>query len=58
MPDSESKKKWTRDNTMIVSVKLNRNTDADIIKKLHSEPTRQGYIKALIRQDIASSKRE
>lgn len=33
-------------------LKLNRNTDHDIIDKLDSVPNKQGYIKGLIRADI------
>ena len=36
-------------------LKLNLGTDADIIAKLASVPSMQGYIKQLIRQDIISS---
>lgn len=35
--------------------KLNKRTDADIIAKLDSVPSKQGYIKALIRADIAKN---
>jgi len=55
MPDSEAKKKWILENTITVTIKLNRNTDADIIRKLETVPSRQGYIKAVIRQDIVKS---
>lgn len=34
MPDSEAKKKWISDNTIIFSVKLMRRTEADIIEYL------------------------
>lgn len=32
---------------------LNHNTDSEIIKRLSKEPSKQGYIKRLIREDIA-----
>lgn len=32
MPDSEKKKAWIRANTIQATVKLNRNTDADIFQ--------------------------
>lgn len=35
-----------------VFVKLNRETDKDIIEKLESVDNIQGYLKALIRADI------
>ena len=39
--------------TVQIMVKLNLKTDADIIQKLSSEPNKQGYIKRLIRAEIA-----
>lgn len=51
MPDSEAKKKWDRENTVVVTMKLNKNQDADIIEKLNSVDNKQGYIKRLIRED-------
>lgn len=44
--------KYDKDNTKRLSLKLNLNTDADILKKLDSEKNVQGYIKKLIRNDI------
>lgn len=35
---------------------LNKSTDADIIEKLDSVENKQGYIKELIRADIAKNK--
>lgn len=37
-------------------INLNRNTDPDILDHLESLDNVQGYIKALIRADIASQK--
>lgn len=39
-------------NTVQIKMKLNRRTDADIIEKLDGAPSKQGYIKQLIREDI------
>ena len=36
-------------------LKLNVNTDADIIAHLEKQPSMQGYIKQIIREDIAKS---
>lgn len=36
-----------------VSLKLNDKTDSDVLKKLDEVPSKQGYIKGLIRADIA-----
>ncbi len=37
-------------------MKLNNNTDAAILAKLATVPSKQGYIKDLIRADIAKNK--
>ena len=52
VPESEAKKRWAKENTVVITIKLNRNTDGDIIGKLESEQNRQGYLKALIRRDM------
>ena len=36
-----------------ISLKLNKGTDADILERLEQVPSKQGYIKRLIRADIA-----
>lgn len=38
-------------------IDLNRNTDADVIAWLEGKDNRQGYIKALIRADMAATRR-
>ena len=43
---------YDRENTRRINLKLNNNTDADIINKLESTENIQGYIKQLIRADI------
>ena len=52
MPESAAKKRWDKQNTRSYTIKLNRNTDGDIMDKLDKTPNRQGYIKRLIRADI------
>ena len=52
-PDSEAKKAWIAEHTTRVVMNLNHNTDRDVIEKLSSVPSKQGYIKTLIREDIA-----
>lgn len=44
-----------RDKFKNIFLKLNKETDADILEKLESTDNVQGYIKALIRADINSS---
>lgn len=44
--------KYDKANTKQVKMKLNVNTDKDILRKLSEVGNVQGYIKALIRADI------
>jgi hypothetical protein len=46
--------RYDRENTVRVYIKLNKNTDADILAILDRQENKQGYIKALIRADAAS----
>ncbi|MCD7903378.1 MAG: hypothetical protein LUF91_06400 [Oscillospiraceae bacterium] len=54
----EGKKETPQDryhkaHTVSVNIRLMKNTEQDIIQKLNSVPNKAGYIKALIRADIA-----
>lgn len=53
MAQPESKTRWDRENTTVVTMKLNNKNDADILEKLNSVEHKQTYIKVLIRADIA-----
>ena len=44
--------KYDKENTIQIKLKLNKKTDADIIKRLSEADSKQGYIKELIRLDI------
>ena len=46
--------KYNKENTVQISLKLNRTTDADLIDSLNRIENKQGYIKDLIRRDIAN----
>lgn len=52
----ESQKRATRKYdakaTVQVKMKLNKTTDADILQRLDDVPSKQGYIKSLIRADM------
>ena len=52
----EAQAKYKKANTKQIALQLNIKTDTDILKKLEEVPNKQGYIKALIREDIAESK--
>lgn len=48
--------KYDKENTKRVYIKLNKNTDSDILSYLDSKPNKQGYIKELIRKDMKPNK--
>lgn len=48
--------KFNKEKTKSVQVRLNMNTDADILAKLDSVESKMGYIKRLIREDITRNK--
>lgn len=49
---TKTQAKYDAENTRQVHLKLNRRTDRDVLEKLDSVPSKQGYIKALIRADL------
>lgn len=46
--------KYDRANTKTYALKLNVKTDADIMARLAEVPNVQGYLKQLIRRDMAN----
>lgn len=48
MPDSEAKKEWMKQNTTFIGLKLNHNTDRDILDALEGKQ-KQTEIKRLLR---------
>lgn len=48
--------KFNKEKTKSVQIRLNLNTDADILAKLDSVESKMGYIKRLIREDMARNK--
>lgn len=47
-----SKAEYDRANTVQVKLKLNKRTDAALLRRLEQQSNKQGYIKALIQKDI------
>lgn len=54
MTDAQKKaqKKYDKENTKQVVLKLNMKSDADILARLQNEENKQGYIKELIRMNM------
>ena len=48
---SEAKKRYDKEHTKQIALKLNKRTDADILARLGRVGNMQGYIKKLIRKD-------
>lgn len=45
--------RYLKENTVGIYIRLNKKKDADILKALAASGNKQGYIKSLIRQDLA-----
>lgn len=54
MPDSEAKKRWMKENTVQIGLKLNKNTDGDILDYLAGKP-KQTEIKRILREYIRNA---
>lgn len=48
----KAQNKYDKEHTRQIHLKLNRRTDVDVLEKLDSVQSKQGYIKALIRADL------
>ena len=53
----KANKKYIKANTKTICVRLNYNTDKDIINKLDEVDSKMGYIKELIRKDLQTKKK-
>lgn len=47
--------RWNKTNQQRYTIAFMRRTEADLIEKLESVPNRAGYIKSLIRRDLAEN---
>ena len=56
MADSQAKREWEKANTTFIGLKLNHNTDADILQALDGKQ-RQTEIKRLLRVALAAEKK-
>ncbi|WP_206460250.1 hypothetical protein [Anaerovorax sp. IOR16] len=48
----KSQENYYMKNTVQIKLKLNANTDREILDKLNNVENKQGYIKELIRKDM------
>ena len=52
MAERESRKKWSKEHTTVVTFRLQNKGDADIIEYLNKQESKAGKIKELIRAEI------
>ena len=57
MYESEAKRKWQKENTVFIGVKLQKSTDADILKFLEGKQN-QTTIKIALREYMEHHKEE
>ncbi len=50
--DYEAQKKYNEAKSMVITMKLNKKNDSDIIEYLSKQESKQGTIKYLIRKEI------
>lgn len=48
--------KFNKEKTRCIQIRLNKSTDADILEQLEKVPSKMGYIKQLIREDMKKNK--
>lgn len=44
--------RWKKEHSVLISLRVMRSTEADILSKLEEQENKSAYIKALIRKDI------
>ena len=57
MPESEAYKKWSREKTVMITMRLQKSTDADILDFLEGK-AKQTVIKTALREYIENHKEE
>lgn len=55
MSDSAAKAAWIKENTTFIGLRLNHNTDADILSYIEGK-AKQTVIKELLREALAARK--
>ena len=48
----KAQKKYTKEKTRSICIRLNRETDADVLEKLDTIGNKADYIRELIRKDM------
>lgn len=53
---AKAQKKYTQEKTRTFYIRLNKETDADIIEKLETVQNKTDYIRELVRKDMEGKK--
>ena len=51
----KAQERYDRENTVRVTIKLNKKTDAEIIEMLSSAPSKQGLIKKVLKEFLKNT---
>ena len=57
MPETPQQK-YNRQYMKMIGIPINTRTEQDLIQWLDAQPNKSGYIKSLVRADIAKAKRK
>ena len=49
---------WDKNNTVRINFMMMKSTEADLIEWLQAQPNKNGYIKSLIRADMARQEKK
>lgn len=52
----DAQSRYDKKNTVSYSMKLNKNTDADLIDHMDKQDNKQGYLKTLVVHDMINKK--
>ena len=55
-PETEAHKQWVKDNTVFIGIRLQNNTDKELIEFLSAQTSKQGAIKTALREYVANHK--
>lgn len=58
MPESKSQARWRKEHTTGIRIRLNHNTDSDILEWLDKQSSRQGAIRAVLKEHIRQEQQQ
>ena len=52
MPITQAQKRWMKEHTTEIKMRLSHSTDGDILQWLDKQPSKQGAIRAVLKEHI------